>query len=136
MFLISSQAHAIVTAPQTCCQELSRAGGAVLVEQLRKEWRARQHAVPMNHAPSFAPEGLVMGAGTVLVPAMEDRVLQDLKNQEARVLALLSAAYGRVVPWSALEQSAADFAEKLFRESGGDRKRIDIQQISRLGGTQ
>jgi hypothetical protein len=39
----------------------------------------------------------VLGAGTVLVPAHEARRLASLDGQEARVLALLSAAYGKAV---------------------------------------
>lgn len=75
----------------------------MLVERLRKEWHARAHVVPINCAPSFTSDGLVMGAGTVLVPAIAARRLQDLEGQEARVLALLSAAYGRVVMPSVLD---------------------------------
>jgi hypothetical protein len=46
---------------------------------------------------AFAPEGLVLGAGTVLVAAEGARRLTSLDGQEARVLALLSAAYGKAV---------------------------------------
>src|ERR1700722_17429631 len=45
----------------------------------------------------FAPEGLVLGAGTVVVAAEGARRLRSLQGQEARVLALLSAAYGKAV---------------------------------------
>jgi hypothetical protein len=41
----------------------------------------------------LVPAGLVLGAGTVLVPAHGARRLTSLDGQEARVLALLSAAY-------------------------------------------
>ena len=50
----------------------------------------------------LASEGLVLGAGTVLVPTGSLRRLQSLEGQEARVLALLSAAYGRAVAPSVL----------------------------------
>lgn len=45
----------------------------------------------------IAPEGLVLGAGTVLLPAEGPRQLRTTKGCEARVLALLSAAYDRAV---------------------------------------
>ena len=56
------------------------------------------------HRPvlTLAPEGLVLGAGTILVRADGPRRLQSLEGQEARVLALLSAAYGRAVAPSVL----------------------------------
>jgi hypothetical protein len=47
--------------------------------------------------PRFAPEGLVLGAGTVLLPADAPRRLRSIKGCEARLLTLLSAAYGRAV---------------------------------------
>jgi hypothetical protein len=45
----------------------------------------------------FASEGLLLGAGTVVVAAEGPRRLRNLQGQEARVLALLSAAYGKAV---------------------------------------
>jgi hypothetical protein len=45
----------------------------------------------------LAPQGLVLGAGTVLVPAHGARQLTSPDGQEARVLALLSAVYGKAV---------------------------------------
>ena len=74
----------------------------MLVERLRAEWSARERVVPIAPALSFAPEGLVIGADTVLVPADAERSLRSLEGEEARVLALLSAAYGRAIPPSAL----------------------------------
>lgn len=75
----------------------------MLVERLRKEWHAREHVTPITAVLSFTSEGLVMGARTVLVPATADRSLQSLDGQETRLLALLSAAYGREFPRSALK---------------------------------
>jgi hypothetical protein len=69
----------------------------VLEEWLRQEWHARERAVPISSVLRFAPEGLVLGAGTVLVAAEETRRLRVLQGQHGRVLALLSAAYGKPV---------------------------------------
>jgi hypothetical protein len=69
----------------------------VLHEQLRNAWHARKRAVPISLVLSLTPEGLLLGAGTVVVPANGPRRLQGLRGQEARVLALLSAAYGKAV---------------------------------------
>lgn len=74
----------------------------MLVERLRKDWHAREQVVPLNDGPCFTRDELVMGAGTVLVPAVTQRHLEDIGGQEARILALLSAAYGRMVPSLAL----------------------------------
>jgi hypothetical protein len=40
----------------------------------------------------FTPQGLMLGAGTILVPAEGFRKLKSLRGQEQQVLALLSAA--------------------------------------------
>jgi hypothetical protein len=69
----------------------------VLHEQLRDAWLARGRAVPINPVMTFTPEGLVLGAGTVLILAEGVRRLKSLQGHEARVLALLSAAYGRAI---------------------------------------
>lgn len=69
----------------------------MLDEQLRDKWRARERTVPIHSIMTFAPEGLVLGAGTVLLQAEGPRRLQSLRGQEARVLALLAAAYGKAV---------------------------------------
>jgi len=65
--------------------------------QLREAWQARERAFPVLPALTLAPEGLMLGAGTVLVPAQGARQLTSLDGQEPRVLALLSAAYGKAV---------------------------------------
>ncbi len=66
-------------------------------EHLRDEWSARERPATINPTMFFAPEGLVLGAGTILLHADGPRRLQSLRGQEARVLALLAAAYGRAV---------------------------------------
>ena len=45
----------------------------------------------------FTPQGLVLGAGTILVPAEGIRKLESLNGREQQVLALLSAAYNTAV---------------------------------------
>lgn len=70
-----------------------------MVDQpLRRIWYARERASPMYPAPPLGPEGLVLGVGTVVVPAEGARRLTSLEGQEARALALLSAAYRKAVP--------------------------------------
>jgi hypothetical protein len=86
----------------------------MLVEQLRKEWCARERTAPIGQGLSFTSDGLVMGAGTVLVPVIAKRRLQSLEGHEWRVLALLSAAYGRSVSpkvLGAIERAAIRWGE-------------------------
>jgi hypothetical protein len=66
-------------------------------QRLREAWRTRECASPIYPVPYLAPQGLVLGAGTVLVPAQGTRRLASLDRREARVLALLSAAHGKAV---------------------------------------
>ena len=61
----------------------------MLNERLREQWRARERAVPIYPVMTFAPDGLALGAGTILLQAEAPRRLQDLRGQEARILALL-----------------------------------------------
>lgn len=69
----------------------------MLYEQLRDEWHARKRTVPIYPVMTFAPDGLVLGAGTILLQAEGHHRLQDLRGQETRILALLAAAHGRAV---------------------------------------
>ncbi len=66
-------------------------------QQLRDAWHARECAVSISPSPTFKPEGLVLGASTVLIAADGRRQPQSLEGQETRLLALLSATYGRAV---------------------------------------
>ena len=65
-------------------------------------WQARLRATPVAPALTLTTEGLVLGAGTVLVAATAPRGLSSLQGQEARVLAILAAAYGKTVALSVL----------------------------------
>jgi hypothetical protein len=69
----------------------------VLYERLRDECRAHDFEVPIYPAMTFTSHGLVLGAGTVLLRADGPRRLQSPQGEETRVLALLSAAYGRAI---------------------------------------
>jgi hypothetical protein len=83
-------------------------------EELRDAWQKRARNVPIQSVLHFTSEGLVFGAATVLVPVDGSRRLQKLKGQEARILALLSAAYGKAVSPAVLGN--IDRAGKSWRE--------------------
>jgi hypothetical protein len=70
----------------------------VLDHQYRGGTRAFERYAPISSVLRIAPEGLVLGAGTVLLPTDAPRRLRSPKGCEARLLTLLSAAYGRAVP--------------------------------------
>jgi hypothetical protein len=86
----------------------------VLHEQLRNAWHARKRVVPISPVLNLTPEGLMLGAGTVMVPAVGPRRLRSMRGQETRVLALLSAAYGKAVAPSVL--SNIERAAKAWSE--------------------
>ncbi len=74
----------------------------MLHEQPRDGSRARDGLVFASPAMVLTPQGLMLGAGTILLAAEQARKLQSLKGREQRVLALLSAAYGTAVAPSVL----------------------------------
>jgi hypothetical protein len=69
----------------------------VLNQQPRDGSRAPAPIEPISTVLRIASEGLVLGASTVLLPVDGPRQLRTTKGGEARVLALLSAAYDRAV---------------------------------------
>jgi hypothetical protein len=71
-------------------------------EHWRNAWLARKRTVPIDPALHFSPDGLVLGAGTILLPAAGRRRLANIQGQEARLLALLSATYGKAISPSVL----------------------------------
>lgn len=83
-------------------------------KEMRDAWHARERAVPISPVLNLTPEGLVLGAGTVLVAAEGERRLRSVQGGQARVLALLSAAYGRAVRPSVLGN--IERAAKCWRE--------------------
>jgi hypothetical protein len=82
--------------------------------QLGDAARVPGSIVPISTVLHLTSEGLVLGAGTLLVAADVARGLSSLRGQEARVLALLSAAYNRAVPPSVLGN--IERAAKSWRE--------------------
>ncbi len=70
--------------------------------QLGEAWRVRERSVPVSTVLNFTADGLVLGAGTVLIRTEGPRRLRGLAGREAQVLALLSAAYGRAIAPSVL----------------------------------
>lgn len=86
----------------------------MLDERLRNAWHARERTVPLSSLLHLAPDGLVFGVGTVVVAADGVRRLRSLRGQEARVLALLSAAFGKPVNPAVLgniERAARSWSE-------------------------
>jgi hypothetical protein len=71
-------------------------------QHVHTAWQARLRAVPLTPALTLTSDGLILGAGTVLVAAAVPRGLSSLKGQEARVLTLLAGAYGKAVAPSVL----------------------------------
>ena len=74
----------------------------MLYEQPRDRSPARECAAFASPAMVFTPQGLMLGAGTILVPTEGIRKLKSLKGREQQLLALLSAAYNVAVPPSVL----------------------------------
>jgi hypothetical protein len=86
----------------------------VPVDERRVAARAGESIFPISTVMHLASEGPVLGAGTLVVAADTARRLSSLGGQEARVLALLSAAYNRAVPPSVLGN--IERAAKSWRE--------------------
>jgi hypothetical protein len=86
----------------------------VLHESLWRAWSVQKRAVPISPAMYFSSDGLALGAGTILLSAVGPRRLADLQGEEARLLALLSAAYGKAISPSVLGN--VERAAKCWRE--------------------
>jgi hypothetical protein len=95
----------------------------VLNQQPRGGPRAPAPIEPISTVLRIAPEGVVLGAGTILLPADGPRQLRTTNGCEARVLALLSAAYDRAVGPVVL----------LSKRSGKSRRRMPL--ATRSDGT-
>ena len=86
----------------------------MLHEQLGNAWHVRKRVVPISPVLNLTPEGLVLGAGTVIVPADSARRLRSMRGHETRALTLLSAAYGKAIAPSVLgniERAAKAWSE-------------------------
>jgi hypothetical protein len=86
----------------------------VLHESLWRAWSVQERAVPIIPALYFSPDGLALGAGTILLPAVGPRRLANLQGEETRLLALLSASYGKAISPSVLGN--IERAAKSWRE--------------------
>jgi hypothetical protein len=74
----------------------------MLHEKLEEAWQARRRAVSISPILQFTPQGLVLGAGTVVVAADGSRQLESMQGREAHMLALLCAAQGKAIPPSVI----------------------------------
>ena len=100
----------------------------MLVEQLRKEWRAREAAGGLREAPCFDADGLVLGARTILAKAGEAE--GEIDDGDGRLNALLSVAYGQRTARAALGHVKAATA----RWCEGDEALAAVHlALSRLG---
>ena len=105
----------------------------MLAEQLSKAWRARLASVPIDLAMTFAPGGLVLGAGTVLAPAETDgRRTIRLEGREARLVALLSAAHLRPVGPEALNHIRKAAERWSEGEPGLAQVHLALSRLDRL----
>lgn len=86
----------------------------MLQDQLSEAWRLREREFPISPVLTLTREGLVLGAGTVVLPAEGTRQLKSVNGDELRVLALLSAAYGRATAPAVLGN--IERAAKAWRE--------------------
>ncbi len=78
----------------------------MLVEQLRKQWRARHAVGYIEPAMTLKADGLVL-------------VLSQSLNR-------VQASQGRPIEWFFPNESAAAYARKLFDDNKGGRERITI----------
>lgn len=83
-------------------------------QHVHATWRARVRATPITPVLTLTTDGLVLGAGTVIVAATAPRRLNNLHGQEAGVLAILAAAYGKSIAPSVLGN--IERAAKAWRE--------------------
>jgi len=74
----------------------------MLADELRKEWRERRASTAIDVVMRLADEGLVFGAGTVLVAAGESRRDVSIDPLEPNLSALLTAAHLRTPTFTGL----------------------------------
>lgn len=100
----------------------------MLVEQLRKAWRAREAAGGLHEALCFQTDGLVLGAGTILAKA--DETGGEINTDDGRLKALLSVAYGQPEARAALGHVKT--AAARWRQGDKDLAALHLA-LSRLG---
>jgi hypothetical protein len=100
-----------------------------VLEDLRERWGARLIDTPIHDNLEFTPEGLVLGAGVILAKRQGvDRPLEE--KDDARLAALLSAAYAREVSPRALRH----VRKAMQRQHEGDSALAAIHlALARLG---
>jgi hypothetical protein len=102
----------------------------LLLQQLRKEWRARGTADEFRETLGFEAGRLLLGAGTVVADADRLERADAGAFGEARLAALLSVAYGPQAAAGAMGHVKAAVA----RRGAGDLARADLHlALSRLG---
>jgi hypothetical protein len=72
-------------------------GEGLLYEVLEKAWVDRSERTPIELGLTFCSDGLILGAGTVLIPALDQARNRSIRDAEPRALALLTAAYDRQI---------------------------------------
>jgi hypothetical protein len=78
-------------------QEKSKDETMRLIDSIRAAWREQGQFQRRYGSPTLDEAGLVLGASTVLAKRMNGVLDLDSDNAQARILALLSAAYGSVI---------------------------------------
>ena len=105
----------------------------MLAEQLRKAWRAREAAAgPYDETLCFKADGLVLGAGTVLAAAREDKDATVETSETSRLEALLSVAYGRPATRRALGHIRSATARWRAGDEARARLHIALSGLGRL----
>jgi hypothetical protein len=103
----------------------------LLIEQLRKAWRARETRGVLDDRPRFEADALVLGAGTVLVAGAAGGA-DEPPDDEARLRALLLAAYGRPVASEALGHLKAATARWRQGHAGAADLHLALARLDRL----
>ena len=87
-----------------------------MLEDLRERWRARLIDTPIRKEMEFTAQGLALGANTLLAKRGGGDPCWHEKDDDGRLSALLSAAYGRRVSTSALKH----IRRAVLRQHEGD----------------
>jgi hypothetical protein len=101
----------------------------MLAERLSKAWDERKRSTPIDPIMKFTAEGLILGAGTVLVRSSSGRDI-PIDRFEPRVRALLAAAH--LQPPSAESLGHLRKAAERWREGDDDLAAIHLA-LSRIG---
>lgn len=96
----------------------SRGDKALLVDELRKRWRETRRGQTLHASIGLKPEGLVLGADTLLASSTGRLKSRDgaAHADEARMLALLAVAYEQTID----QASLGHLNHALKRQGEGD----------------